>query len=68
MMATWSSGGIGNILADQLLGALGIRLQHAGHEADVDAGLVHIAEHAELAHGLDGGRQLAGIGPQRDSR
>ena len=55
-------------LGHQLLGALGVGLQHAGHEADVDAGRVHVAEHAELAHGLDGGRQLGGIAAAGDSR
>ena len=63
-MATWSSGGIGYIFDTSSSARLGLALQHAGHEADVDAGRVHLAEDAELAHGLDGGRQLAGLGLQ----
>ena len=61
-IATWSSGGIGNILPTSSSARFGLDLQHARHEADVDAGRIHVAEHAELAHGLDGGRQLAGLG------
>ena len=62
-MATWSSGGIGNILATSSSARFGVGLQHARHEADVDAGRIHVAENAELAHGLDGGRQLGRLGP-----
>ena len=55
-------------LGHQVLGALGIDLQHAGHEADVDARLIEIAEQAEVAHGVDGGRHLGWRRAARDSR
>ena len=74
-IATWSSGGMGNMRGDQRFRTLGVGLDHPGQrEADVDAGRLHVAEQAEPADGMHQRGDLLGsrlravaVDPAQDS-